>query len=263
MAAAVPGTCRDLAGNVSGSSTLALAYDAAAPQVNGTPSRTTDANGWYNHALSVGFNGSDTTSGVDSCVPAQNYSGPDSATASVSGTCTDLAGNVGSRSVTLKYDQTAPLVTPSPGRSADANGWYNHALAVGFTGSDATSGVDACSAPQSYSGPDSATASVTGSCSDKAGNGASRSVGLKYDGTSPQVTALPSRGADANGWYNHALTVSFAGADATSGVDSCVAPKTYSTPDSANASLGGTCADFAGNTGQQSSASSTTRRRRR
>ena len=251
-AASMPGTCRDLAGNVSGSSTLALAYDATAPQVNGTLSRPTDANGWYNHALSVSFNGSDATSGVDSCVPAQTYSGPDSATASVSGSCTDLAGNVGNRSVPLKYDQTAPLVAPAPARSADGNGWYNHALSVSFNGSDATSGVDACTAPQNYSGPDSATASVTGSCSDKAGNGASRSFGLKYDATSPQVTALPSRGADANGWYNHALTVSFAGADVTSGVDSCAAPKTYSAPDSATASVGGTCADLAGNTGQQS-----------
>jgi len=251
VAAPVPGTCRDLAGNQSGSSTLALAYDGTAPSVSGTPSRSADANGWYNHALSVDFNGSDATSGVDSCVPDQNYSGPDSTTASVSGSCTDLAGNVGNRSVPLKYDQTAPTVTPAPARSADANGWYNHALSVNFNGSDATSGVDSCTAPQSYSGPDSATASVTGSCSDKAGNAGSRALGLKYDSTSPQVTALPSRAADANGWYNHALTVSFAGADATSGVDACVAPKSYSAPDSASASVGGTCTDLAGNAGQQ------------
>jgi hypothetical protein len=251
VAASVPGTCRDRAGNESGSSALTLAYDATVPQVNGTPSRPTDANGWYNHALSVSFGGSDATSGVDACVPAQSYSGPDSATASVSGTCTDNAGNTGSRSVALKYDQTAPGVTPAPARSPDANGWYNHSLSVSFGGSDATSGVDTCSAPQSYSGPDSATASVSGSCSDKAGNSTPKSFGLKYDATNPQVTAAPSRVADSNGWYNHALTVSFAGADVTSGVGSCAAPKSYSAPDSASASVSGSCTDVAGNTGQQ------------
>jgi hypothetical protein len=246
VAASVPGTCRDRAGNESGSSALTLAYDATVPQVNGTPSRPTDANGWYNHALSVSFGGSDATSGVDACVPAQSYSGPDSATASVSGTCTDNAGNTGSRSVALKYDQTAPGVTPAPARSPDANGWYNHSLSVSFSGSDATSGVDTCSAPQSYSGPDSATASVSGSCSDKAGNSTPKSLGLKYDATNPQVTAVPSRVADSNGWYNHALTVGFQGSDATSGVDSCT-QAAYSGPDSETASVPGSCRDKAAN----------------
>ncbi len=45
--------------------------------------------------------------------------------------------------VTIKRDATPPTVTVVPGRAPDANGWYNHAVTVGFSGADATSGIDA------------------------------------------------------------------------------------------------------------------------
>jgi hypothetical protein len=87
---------------------------------------------------------------------------------------------------------------------------------------------------------------VSGSCTDKAGNTASASFGLKYDSTPPAVTAAtPDRAADSDGWYNHAVTVTFAGTDATSGIASCDKP-TYS-KDAATASVTGTCTDNAGN----------------
>ena len=96
-------------------------------------------------------------------------------------------------------------------------------------------------------GPDSATAAVSGSCSDQAGNVRQRVLRaqVRRDGTADD--SLPARVADANGWYNHALSVRFTGADATSGIGTCDAPKTYSAPDTASASLGGTCRDLAGN----------------
>ena len=40
-----------------------------------------------------------------------------------------------------------------PDRGPDANGWYNHGLNVGFSGSDGVSGISSCSSG-SYSGPD-------------------------------------------------------------------------------------------------------------
>ena len=71
-------------------------------------SRDPDSNGWYNHALSVSFAGTDATSGLDSCVPPQDYSGPDSPNASVSGSCVDHAGNTSVVAFGLSYDSTAP-----------------------------------------------------------------------------------------------------------------------------------------------------------
>ena len=164
--ASVNGTCRDRAGNTSAAFPFNFQYDGTDPTVTATPSRNPDSNGWYNHSLSVGFTGSDAVSGIESCVPPQTYAGPDSANASVSGTCQDHAGNTGSRAFSLSYDGTGPVVTATPSRAPDSNGWYNHVLTVTFSGTDAMSGLDSCVPAQSYSGPDDPTASVNGSCTD-------------------------------------------------------------------------------------------------
>jgi hypothetical protein len=244
---ALSGTCRDRAGNDSPSSPFSFKYDETPPLANATPSRGADVNGWHNHALTVSFSGSDALSGLDSCDAPKSYSGPDSASATLTGSCRDLAGNAAPRSFALKYDATAPAVTATPGRAANANGWYNAPLVVSFAGSDPMSGLASCLGPQSYSGPDNATGAVTGSCADQAGNVGGTSFALKYDATAPQATASPARAADVSGWYNHALAVTFAGTDTTSGIGSCDSAKSYSTPDSAGASLSGSCLDRAGN----------------
>jgi hypothetical protein len=249
--ARVDGTCTDRAGNV-GSGSFPLRYDVTAPQVTATPARPAGQNGWYSAPLGVSFAGTDATAGIDACDPAATYSGPDSASAVVSGSCRDRAGNSASRSFPLRYDATAPQVTASPARAVDVNGWYNHSLGVSFTGSDAISGLATCDAARSYTGPDSASTSVAGSCRDNAGNTGSGSFGFRYDATAPQASATASRGADANGWYNHALTVSFAATDAMAGVDSCDAARSYSGPDVAAGSVAGACRDRAGNARQAS-----------
>jgi hypothetical protein len=95
--------------------------------------------------------------------------------------------------VTIRVDQTAPLVSPAPARAPDYNGWFNHPISVGFTGADATSGVQSCTSA-GYGGPDAAGVVLTGSCSDVAGNVAHASFGLNYDGTPPPqplVSAKP------------------------------------------------------------------------
>jgi hypothetical protein len=221
--------------------------DATPPTATGIAAqRSPDANGWYNHAVGVAVSGTDATSGIASC-SSVTYSGPDTASASVSGTCTDNAGNVSSpKALAFEYDATPPSVSAAPARAADTNGWYNHAVDVAFQATDPASGVDSCTSG-SYSGPDSGSASVAGTCRDKAGNTASASFGLRYDATPPSVTAgTPDRQPDANGWYNHRLVVTYAGADATSGIASCDTLP-YEKPDDATAKVTGRCSDNAGN----------------
>jgi hypothetical protein len=109
----------------------------------------------------------------------------------VSGSCTDKAGNTTSASVALKYDATPPSVTSAtPDRPPDANDFYNHKLTVTFAGSDATSGIASCDAP-TYEKPNDATASVTGRCTDNAGNQSAPGVfSFKYDSTPPKLSGL-------------------------------------------------------------------------
>jgi hypothetical protein len=165
-----------------------IKVDTTAPAVTAIPSRSSDANGWYNHPVAVGFAGTDGTSKIASCT-STTYAGPDNANTAVTGSCTDNAGNVGAASLGLKYDATAPSIAAIPARPPDANGWYNHAIAVGFSGADGTSGIASCSAA-TYSGPYNASTTLSGSCTDKAGNAAGASFPLKYDSTPPKLSKL-------------------------------------------------------------------------
>jgi hypothetical protein len=83
--------------------------DKTAPGVSTALERPADANGWYNHPLTVAWVGTDATSGIESCASVR-YAGPDNAAAIVSGLCRDLAGNTSGSSVTFKYDTTPPTV---------------------------------------------------------------------------------------------------------------------------------------------------------
>ena len=187
--AVATGTCTDAAGNVSTGSTFGFKFDSTPPSVTGNPARPPDANGWYTHSVAGAFTGNDSTSGIDSCT-SPSYAGPDTRNVSLSGTCTDKAGNSAGASFQLQYDSTPPTLSAALARPPDANGWYNHAVAVTATGSDTSSGLDSCGG-QSYSGPDADNASLTATCIDKAGNRASQTFPLKYDDTPPKLTVLP------------------------------------------------------------------------
>lgn len=232
---------------------VTIKRDATPPTATGiTAQRGPDANGWYNHALGVTVAGTDAMSGIAFCT-SLTYSGPDSSSASVSGTCTDNAGNVSApKALSFQYDGTPPSVSPAAARGADANGWYNHPVDVAFQGTDAVSGVDTCTSA-TYSGPDNGSASVVGTCRDKAGNTSSASFPLRYDATPPTApSGAPDRPPDSNGWYNHRLTVAFSASDATSGIASCDAPS-YEKPNEATAALTGRCRDNAGNVSAEGS----------
>jgi hypothetical protein len=90
-----------------------IRVDSTPPTVTGSaPSRPPDHNGWYRGPLQVAFSGIDATSGVQSCAPA-GYGGPDTASALLTGTCTDVAGNVSAPSTfAFRYDATPPAVAP-------------------------------------------------------------------------------------------------------------------------------------------------------
>jgi hypothetical protein len=155
----------------------------------------------------------------------------------------------GSRATTVnvRRDASPPGVTASPDRGPDHNGWYNRAVSVAFTGEDGTSGIASCTSA-TYSGPDNGSGVVNGNCTDNAGNRGGVSFYLKYDGTAPSVQAKADRPPDGHGWYRRAVTISFVGSDALSGLASCTAPVVYRGPDARKASLSGTCQDNAANT---------------
>jgi hypothetical protein len=125
-AASLAGTCTDKAGNTSAPFPYGLKYDATPPNVTGaTSERPANAGGWFNGPVRFDIQATDETSGIADC-PSVVYGGPDSATASFSAGCTDLAGNSSSRVFGLKYDSTAPAVPElkaTPGDGSVALSW--------------------------------------------------------------------------------------------------------------------------------------------
>ena len=182
-------TCRAVSDGGETTVNKTFRIDKTAPAANAFLSRGADANGWYNHALTVGFSGGDAMSGLQSCSPPASYGGPDSANAAVGGSCRDNAGNTAAAALAFKYDGTIPTMVAAPSRAPDSNGWYTRALAVSFLGTDATSGVVACSSA-SYAGSDNPSAALAGSCRDNAGNVGGGTFSFKYDATAPSLTNL-------------------------------------------------------------------------
>jgi hypothetical protein len=178
-------------GGSASSTTPPISHDSVAPSVSGGAARGPDSNGWYTRPVEVSFSGSDATSGLASCGGGGTYGGPDSGGGVVTGSCRDVAGNVGEGSVSIPYDTTQPEVTGvQADRAPDSNGWYNHAVALTFVGRDATSGIESCT-QSSYGGPDKPEVSISGTCRDKAGHVSTPYVHkLKYDSTPPKLNKV-------------------------------------------------------------------------
>lgn len=186
------------------SRTITVRRDATPPQVTAmTPSRPADSGAWYRQPLTVAVAGADATSGIASC-SSPSYSGGDGAAVAVTGTCSDAAGNTSApASFAFKYDATPPTVSPSVDRPPDGKGWYRKPVTVSFAGTDATSGIVACTAPTRYAGPDLPQAAVVGSCRDAAGNSAEAGRTFQYDATAPALAKTEvkvDKGVARIGW---------------------------------------------------------------
>ena len=131
-----------------------------------------------------------------------------------------------------------------------ANGWYRGSaggnfIVIHWHVSDPSATTVGCEPGLKILGP---TAGFTSSCSAQSGpETATKSLVVKIDADPPAgVAASLGRSPDVNGWYNHAVGISWSGNDATSGIASCTSV-TYGGPDGASAAVGGGCTDNAGN----------------
>jgi hypothetical protein len=112
-------------------------------------------------------------------------------------------GTTITKTVWFGIDRTAPRVTSyQTDRPPDYNGWFNHPVGLTFQGSDATSGVAACSST-TYGGPDGQGVMISGSCRDVAGHTGVGALPLNYDATpppAPVVDSLPGNKRVALEW---------------------------------------------------------------
>jgi hypothetical protein len=144
-------------------------------------------------------------------------------------------------------DTTPPRITAKLLGTAGAEGWWVTNVTIQWSATDPESGI----AKRTGCGKGKLTAETTGktlTCTarNNAGLVSKRTVTVKVDKTAPSVAANPDRGPDANGWYNHPVTVSYTATDGISGIASCDGPRQYGGPDGTNLNVSGGCSDHAG-----------------
>jgi RHS repeat-associated protein len=146
---------------------------------------------------------------------------------------------------TIVHDNVPPTITTSIDPPANAAGWHRTAARVEFTCADASSGIATCQPPIEVA-LEGAAQAIHGAATDLAGNTATATVSLNVDTTAP--SAIPSRAPAPNaaGWNNSDVTVTFACADALSGVAICPGANVVAT-EGALQRIAATATDVAGN----------------
>ena len=235
----------DKAGNVEAAKTVQVRIDKTPPAINHGQSPAANANGWNNGAVTVTFTCSDTQSGVASCTGPQTVTteGKDQP---VPGTAVDNAGNQTTDPATVSIDKTGPTIHAGADRAANANGWYAADVTVGFSCSDALSGIDAC--PASKTVAEGADQHVSASATDAAGNSASDGLtGISVDKTAPSLDGAATTAPNGDGWYADDVTVDWTCSDELSGLaESCPAASTI-TGEGSDLSASTSISDNAGN----------------
>lgn len=222
--------------------------DTTAPTAAPTASPAANANGWNNSSVTVTWNWSDAGgSGIDTanCQASSAYS--NEGNLQNSATCRDKAGNLGTASVGVRIDKTAPALACAATPPVFAlNGSGGN---VSATVTDVLSGPLASSvtAPANVSTAGSKTVSLTGS--DRAGNTATVSCAytVQADTTAPTAAPTMSPAPNANGWNNSDVTVTWNWTDTGgSGIDPANCPASST---SSGAGVIAFCYDKAGNKG--------------
>jgi hypothetical protein len=174
---------------------------SAADAVDGTPPLITfeivgkqGSNGWYVSTTTVRWNVSDPESGIKASSGCDATSLGETAGTRLTCSATNLEDVSSTASVTVKVDTKPPAVTgASAHRPPDVGTWYVQPVTFTFAGSDATSGIAGCTSV-AYAGPDNGAASVTGTCTDQAGNvSAPGSASLRYDANAPALRGVAAK----------------------------------------------------------------------
>ncbi|HMD33484.1 MAG TPA: hypothetical protein VKH42_00885 [Vicinamibacterales bacterium] len=146
-------------------------------------------------------------------------------------------------------DDTPPAIKAAVSPAPNASGWNDSNVVVTFACADSGSGVASCPAPVAV-GSEGAGRVISGAARDNAGNTATATITVNVDKTPPVVQASAAPSANANGWNNSPVVVTFTATDGLSGVTpGSLSPPTTLSSDGAGQSATGSAVDRAGNVG--------------
>ncbi len=195
------------------------AADATPPSIDPQLSGTLGANGWYTGPVTVTWAVADPESGIATSSGCETTTvGGETTGQTLTCSATNTEGLSAQASVVVKVDTTGPTVAAEPTSKPAERGWQTQPITVAFSGVDGVSGISGCTAPVGYSGPDTKSAVVSGSCTNGAGLSTSATTTFKYDSSPPEVTPSVTGELGANGWYTGDVAVSWAVSDPVSDI---------------------------------------------
>lgn len=196
--------------------TVNVVKDTIAPTITGTITPQPNATGWNNSDVTVRWTVNDSASGIDPMtIPSDQILTAEGDSLQVTGTVKDKAGNSATETVRIKIDRSPPTIIGEATIPPNSAGWYNGDVIIGWTVSDALSGIDPSTSPNNnvITG-EGDNLFVTTSVSDNAGNSTNATVsGIKIDRTAP-VTTIATPVLLSNGTTRLTLTAT----DTLSGV---------------------------------------------
>ena len=247
------GDCTGTTRTNTGSYTL----DNTGPVVTAALTPAPNAAGWNKANVGLTWSATDAGSGVDSGpTPATDTVTTEAAAVVKTATASDKLGNVGTGSVTVKLDKTAPSINPSRSPAANVAGWNNTDVTVGFACSDALSGIKSCTGGGSVVvSTEGANQSVPGTAVDNADNTNNAGVtGISIDKTAPALSGAPTTSPNGNSWYQGDVTIAWSASDALSGLASAVPSNSTITGEGMGLKASASISDRAGNTTNADSA---------
>ena len=239
-------TCSDDAGNT-GSASITVTSDSSSPTV--TIDSPADGLSTQDGVVTLDYTVSDAS--PYSCDVADGELIPLAAGSNtITVTCTDAAGNVGSSSVTVVRDNAQPsLSITSP-----ANGHITNQseVVVTYLTSDAIDPSPSCNFASGHSHPlVPGENTITITCADAAGNSRSQSISVTLDATAPTITITTP--ADGLHTKDTSVVLSFTASDNLDTELSCNKTSGSSQPLFVGSNtISVTCSDDAGNSTTES-----------
>jgi hypothetical protein len=255
-------------GNCTGSmpassrSSASYVVDNTGPVVTGTKTPAANAAGWNNSNVAIAWTATDVGSGVKTG-PTPSADSVTSNTAGITktSTATDNLGHTSSGSVAVKLDKMPPSIDATRTPAPNGFGWNNTDVTVGFTCSDALSGIKSCSGGGSVTvSTEGANQSVPGEAVDNADNrNAAGVTGINIDKTRPSLTGTPvgaPSGTDAQGvkWYSGDVAIAWDAKDGLSGLAGAAPANSTITGEGKDLFASQSVSDKAGNTTSADSA---------
>ena len=223
-------TCADEAGNEVSDTITSVSIDKTKPLASGSRSPAANAAGWNNENVVVHFDCAETgavRSGIATDTVTGRTLSSEGAEQSVSssGDCIDKAGNAAEQASVghISIDKSAPAITLlSRLPAGNGSGWNTTDVTVTWSCVDQAdlSGAVAATSVDTRSG-EGAAQTAHGTCSDRAGNTSSDSLGgISIDKTAPTIAIAAPAGGGSYVWTTPAAA-SYSCSDGLSGPDGC------------------------------------------